>query len=133
MHSNSAETANNPAAALAEQPKLPQKPQVAPHRANVAPSELRLRHKAAPGKKATKAAKSHKMKTPGAQRDSKTAKVLDLLKRPGGVTLKELSKATVWQAHSVRGFLSGTIGKKMGLTVTSTKAADAERRYSVKG
>jgi hypothetical protein len=42
-------------------------------------------------------------------------------------------KATGWQAHSVRGFLCGALGKKMGRTVTSTKAEDAERRYSVKG
>ena len=34
-------------------------------------------------------------------------------------------------AHSVRGFLSGTIGKKMGLVVTSTKSEDGERKYSV--
>ena len=63
---------------------------------------------------------------------SKAAEVLGLLKRPDGVTLKELMKATSWQAHSVRGFLSGTVGKKMGLTVTSTKAEDGERTYSVK-
>jgi hypothetical protein len=43
-----------------------------------------------------------------------------------------LMKATGWQAHSVRGFLSGTIGKKMGLTVISTKGEDGERSYSVK-
>ena len=58
--------------------------------------------------------------------------MLDLLKRPGGVTAKELMKDTGWQAHSVRGFLSGTVGKKMGLTVTSTKGEDGERTYSVK-
>jgi len=39
---------------------------------------------------------------------------------------------TGWQAHSVRGFLSGTVGKKMGLTVNSTKGEDGERNYSVK-
>jgi hypothetical protein len=50
-----------------------------------------------------------------------------------GASLKELMKATGWQAHSVRGFLSGSLGKKMGLTVTSTKTADRERHYSVKG
>ena len=63
---------------------------------------------------------------------SKAAKVLDLLKRPEGATLAELMKATGWQAHSVRGFLSGTVSKKLGLAVTSTKAEDGERTYSVK-
>jgi hypothetical protein len=42
-------------------------------------------------------------------------------------------KATGWQPHSIRGFLSGTIGKKMGLAVTSTKGEDGERNYSIKG
>jgi hypothetical protein len=41
-------------------------------------------------------------------------------------------KATGWQPHSVRGFLSGTVSKKMGLAVVSTKAEDGERTYSVK-
>jgi hypothetical protein len=58
---------------------------------------------------------------------------LELLKRPDGATLKEIMKVTAWQPHSVRGFLSGTIGKKMGLTVNSTKGEDGERSYSLKG
>jgi hypothetical protein len=68
----------------------------------------------------------------GARQGSKTAKVLDLLKRPGGATMKELLKATGWQPHSVRGFLSGTLGKKMRLTVLSTKNDDGERTYAAK-
>jgi hypothetical protein len=52
--------------------------------------------------------------------------------RAGGVTAKELLKVTGWQPHSLRGFLSGTVGKKMGLTVTSAKGEDGERNYSVK-
>ena len=69
-----------------------------------------------------------KKRTP-VRRGSKTAKILDLLKRPGGVTLKELTKATGWQTHSVRGFLSGTIGKKLGTPVESFKKSDGERAY----
>jgi len=72
-------------------------------------------------------------KARAARDGSKTAKVLGLLKRADGATAKELLKATGWQPHSLRGFLSGTIGKKIGLTVKSTKGEDGERSYSVKG
>ena len=87
-----------------------------------------------PGKdkapKATKVAKGEQK--PGAAREgSKTAKVLDLLRRPDGATLKEIMKATGWQPHSVRGFISGALGKKMGLTVESTKREDGERVYTL--
>ena len=63
---------------------------------------------------------------------SKTAIVLEMLKREGGVTLNEIRIATGWQAHSVRGFLSGTIGKKMGLKIHSIKIDNQERVYSIK-
>jgi hypothetical protein len=110
------------------QPKATKKARVAPRRAHVAPKKAKSGKKASPAKKAPK---GHKKA--GAARDgSKAAKILDLLKRPDGGTLKELMKATDWQAHSVRGFLSGTIGKKMGLKVTSTKDEGGERTYSVK-
>jgi Protein of unknown function (DUF3489) len=55
-----------------------------------------------------------------------------LLRRPDGATVKELMKATGWQPHSVRGYLSGAVGKKMGLKLESTKAEGSERSYSVK-
>jgi hypothetical protein len=64
---------------------------------------------------------------------SKTAKILDLLRRPGGASARELLKATGWQPHSLRGFLSGTVGKKMQLSLTSTKGENGERVYSLKG
>ena len=111
-----------------EELKAPRKASVGARRANVAPVKPKAKKKATPAKKAPKAAK----KAAGARDGSKTAKVLELLKRPGGVTSKELMKATGWQPHSVRGFLSGTVAKKMGLSVTSTKGEDGERSYSVK-
>lgn len=79
-----------------------------------------------PGAKAGKRARTHTR--PG----SKTAKILHLLKRSGGATLKDLMKATDWQAHSVRGFLSGALRKRMGVTITSSKSESGERRYTVK-
>jgi hypothetical protein len=68
----------------------------------------------------------------GPRPGSKTAKVLALLDRPQGAGIKELLKLTNWQPHSVRGFLSGVVTKKMGLKVTSTKTESGERRYAVK-
>jgi hypothetical protein len=62
---------------------------------------------------------------------SKMAKILELLKRPKGATLNEIMKATAWQAHSVRGFLSGTVRKKLGLLVDSVKHDDATRTYRI--
>lgn len=62
---------------------------------------------------------------------SKQQRCLDLLSRRDGATLKELIAATDWQAHSVRGFLSGTIKKKLGLSVTSTRDEDGVRRYRI--
>ena len=83
---------------------------------------------AAPKKaKATKAATTDAARPP--REFSKKAIVLDLLKRAEGATLKEIMAATDWQAHSVRGFISGSLGKKMGLKIDSTKREDGERVY----
>ena len=60
---------------------------------------------------------------------TKTDKILGLLKQSGGVTLQELVKATGWQPHSVRGFLSGTISKKMGTPVESFNGVEGDRCY----
>jgi hypothetical protein len=115
-------------AQTAEKPKATKKARVGAPGAHVTPKKGKTTKKASPAKKASKAAKKE-----GAARDgSKAAKILDLLKRPEGATLAALMKATGWQAHSVRGFLSGTVRKKLGLTVESAKAADGERSYSVK-
>ena len=123
-----AEAENAAVAAAGSEPKAPKKPRVGAQRAHVAPKKAKAAKKAGQSKKAPKGAK----KAGDARDGSKTAKVIDLLKRPEGATLKELMKATGWQPHSVRGFLSGAIGKKMGLKITSTKGEDGQRTYSVK-
>ena len=119
------ETTKAPAA---KEPKATKKASAGARRAHVAPAKAKSGKKASPPKKAPKGER----KAGSAKDGSKTAKILDLLKRPGGVTAKELTKASGWQPHSIRGFLSGTVGKKMGLAVTSSKGEDGERSYSVK-
>jgi uncharacterized protein DUF3489 len=98
---------------------LTTKPGVAKRSAKTAP------RKAEP---ALQAANANKPAT-AAHGGSKTDRILDLLKRPEGVTLKELAKLTGWKPNSVRGFLSGAIGKKMGTPVESFKSSDGDRSY----
>lgn len=62
---------------------------------------------------------------------SKSEAALKLLRRKNGATLSELQAATGWQAHSVRGFLSGMVKKKLGLNLTSEAGKQGVRRYRV--
>ena len=119
--------------ASSKKPKPNKKARVAPRRAHVASSKAKSGKKPTSAKKSAKGARPAKAanKASGAHQGSKTEKVLDLLKRAGGASLKDIMKATDWQAHSVRGFLSGTIGKKMGVKLESIKREDAERVYSL--
>ena len=86
---------------------------------------------AAPKKaKATKRTKPEDA-APTTREGSKKAIVLDMLRRPEGATLAAIMSATGWQKHSVRGFISGSLGKKMGLNVESFKFESGERAYRV--
>jgi hypothetical protein len=128
MTSTIEETETVQAQAAGDQPKGAKKASVRAQRAHVAPKKTKAGKKATPAKKAPKSAK----KATGARDGSKTATILEMLRRPGGATAKELLKATSWQPHSLRGFISGTLSKKMGLTVASAKGQDGERTYSLK-
>lgn len=81
--------------------------------------------KKAPEAKATQP----KEAKPKGREGSKSAAVRELLRRPQGTMLAELMAATGWQAHSVRGFLSGAVGEKMGLKLESVREESGERRY----
>lgn len=88
---------------------------------------------AAPKKAEATKQSAAKDATPATREGSKKAIVLDMLKRPEGATLKDIMSATAWQAHSVRGFISGGLGKKMGIVVESFKSETGERAYRIAG
>jgi len=82
--------------------------------------------------KAAKARGGKKVAQVPIEQGSKTAACLTLLRQADGTSLKELMAATGWRAHSVRGFLSGTVKKKLGLTLVSTTGGEGVRRYQIK-
>jgi hypothetical protein len=85
----------------------------------------------APKRAAPKKRAAADQKAPRARDNSKKAQVLEMLQRPAGATLNDIMAETGWQAHTVRGFISGSLAKKMGLTVESFKRQDGERAYRV--
>jgi len=97
-------------------------PTAAPQAA-VHPSSKAAPKQAKPTKEATRPA--------DAREGSKKAIVLELLRRPEGATLADIMAATGWQPHSVRGFISGALGKKMGLTIESLKTPEGARAYRI--
>ena len=65
------------------------------------------------------------------QRITKHAVLLQLLNRADGTTIPEMMQAAGWQQHSVRGFLAGTVKKKLGFALVSSKTAGELRRYRI--
>lgn len=66
-----------------------------------------------------------------ASRVTKHDRILTLLSRRDGATIPEMMEASGWQQHSVRGFLAGTVKKKLGFPLTSSKAEGELRRYRI--
>ena len=60
---------------------------------------------------------------------TKQAALIALLRRPGGATLAEMTEATNWQAHTVRGALAGALKKRLGLDVRSESVEGRGRTY----
>ncbi len=70
---------------------------------------------------------------PSAHRGTKQATLIEMLSRPKGATIADLVTATGWQAHSVRGAISGSLKKKLGLRVTSETVEARGRVYRISG
>jgi len=68
---------------------------------------------------------------PSVRTGTKQVQLITLLKAPEGATIEAIIAATGWRAHSIRGFMSGTLGKKLGLTVTSVKEDGRVRTYRI--
>jgi len=102
-------------------PVMPQSPDAAPERAPAI-------------KKASRAKKAPAATDASVPRaGSKTSQVVAMLRREGGTTLEEIMTEMGWLKHTVRAMMSagGSLAKKHGLTVVSTKGENGERTYSL--
>jgi hypothetical protein len=98
------------------------------------PKRRAVRPAAKPSNKTRQSARARSAKSPSASSAPKTklALVIAALSAPKGATLAQLMALTGWQAHSVRGALSGALKKQRGLAVDSCKT-DGERVYRIGG
>ena len=62
---------------------------------------------------------------------TKQAVLIELLTRAEGATLPQMTEATGWQVHTVRGAMAGALKKKLGLEITSEKLPGADRIYRI--
>lgn len=85
--------------------------------------------------KAVVAIREHAAKTaapkPSLRTGTKQAMLIAMLQAPEGSTMAEITAATQWLAHTARGAMSGALGKKLGLVVTSAKEEDRGRVYRI--
>jgi hypothetical protein len=98
------------------------------HAAKGTKTKPSTKKKAKTAKKVRKTTGTKAVSTPRAE--SKGAKILEMIGRAKGATLTEIMKATDWQTHSVRGFLS-TAAKKHKLNIESVKNESGERVYKI--
>ena len=62
---------------------------------------------------------------------TKQAVLIGLLSRAEGATLPQMTEATGWQVHTVRGAMAGALKKKLGLEITSEKQTGTDRVYRI--
>ena len=62
---------------------------------------------------------------------TKLAAIIDAMRNPGGATIAQMMASTGWQAHTVRGAISGMVRKRLGYEVVTEKGADGQRAYRI--
>ena len=67
------------------------------------------------------------------RKGTKQSRMIALMQRPEGASIEEICSETGWQKHTVRGVFSNTLKKRLGLTVTSYKEDNQQRRYRIQG
>ena len=125
MSTLSAKKSSNPKTAAPKKTRAKSNP--APRR-KAAPIAIVAKTPPQPDETSPKALMAHEPQLEGV---TKQERMLTLLSRPEGASIEEMMQATEWQQHSVRGFLAGTVKKKLGFRLTSSKVADGVRRYRI--
>ena len=62
---------------------------------------------------------------------TKLAAIIDAMRNPGGATIAQMMASTGWQAHTVRGAISGMVRKRLGYEVVTEKGADGQSAYRI--
>jgi hypothetical protein len=62
---------------------------------------------------------------------TKLAAIIDVMRNPGGATIAQMMASTGWQAHTVRGAISGMVRKRLGYAVVTEKGTDGQRAYRI--
>lgn len=67
----------------------------------------------------------------GAPKQSPAETIMAMMQRPEGVSMKEMTTETGWQAHSIRGLISGVLRKKQGLLIETVRDAARGAVYRI--
>ena len=107
-------------------------PNVVKHTTPVAPAKRKAKKNTQKAKRRGTPRVAERETANVARDGSKKSEVIDLMHRSSGATLAEIMELTGWQAHTVRGFVSGTLIKKLELKVESFRSTEKERTYRIK-
>ncbi|MBF0589957.1 MAG: DUF3489 domain-containing protein [Magnetococcales bacterium] len=66
----------------------------------------------------------------GPRKNTKQARTIELMKRPQGATIEQISEETGWNSNTIRGVISGALRKRLGLDVTSVRTREGSSSIS---